>query len=42
MKGDCAVDNGGVYRSKYDNNVWTPSGYAEGWEYLGTIEEVQG
>lgn len=42
MKGDCAVENGGVYRSKYDNNVWTPSGYAEGWEYLGTIEEVQG
>ena len=42
MKGDCAVENGGVYRSLYDNNVWSPTSYTAGWEYLGTVEEVQG
>ena len=42
MKDECAVENDGVYRSKNDNNVWSPSGYPDGWEYLGTIEEVQG
>lgn len=41
MKDDCAVEDGGVYRSTIDNNVWAPSGYPAGWEYLGTIEEVQ-
>lgn len=42
MMDECCVENGGVYRSKADNNVWIPSGYPAGWEYLGTIEEVQG
>ena len=42
MKDDCAVENGGVYRSKNDNNVWSPTSYTIGWEYIGTVEEVQG
>lgn len=42
MANDCTVEAGGVYRSLIDNNVWSPSGYAAGWEYLGTVEEVQG
>lgn len=42
MKDECAVENGGVYRCTMDNNVWSPSGYPTGWEYIGTTEEVQG
>lgn len=41
MTGDCTVEDGRVYRSTIDNNVWMPSGYPAGWEDLGTIEEVQ-
>lgn len=41
MKDDCAAENGSVYRSLIDNNVWSPSGYPAGWECLGTVEEVQ-
>lgn len=40
MKGECAVENGQVYRSAIDNNVWAPSGYPAGWENLGPIEKV--
>lgn len=32
MKGDCCTDNGDVYRSTIDNNVWRPTEYAQGWE----------
>ena len=32
MKDECCTENGKVYRSKVDNNVWTPSGYPAGWE----------
>ena len=35
--GDCCTENGHVYRSKIDNNVWAPSGYLDGWEDLGEI-----
>ena len=37
----CLVD-GNVWRSKIDNNAWTPSAYPQGWEDLGTAETVQG
>ena len=32
MTGDCCTENGGVYRSTMDNNVWAPSAYPAGWE----------
>ena len=31
-KGNCCKENGGVYRSKMDKNVWSPSDYPDGWE----------
>ena len=30
--GDCCSENGVVYRSKIDNNVWAPNAYPAGWE----------
>ena len=42
ITGECAVENGGVYRSTMDNNVWVPGSYPSGWKFLGTVEEVQG
>ena len=42
IKGDCAIDNGHVWRSIFDGeNVWQPTSYPAGWEDLGTVEEVQ-
>ena len=32
MKKDCCTENGTVYRSLIDNNVWAPSAYSSGWE----------
>ena len=32
MTGECCTDNGGIYRSKINNNIWAPSAYPEGWE----------
>ena len=32
MMGDCCTENGVVYRSTIDNNVWPPSEYPQGWE----------
>lgn len=32
MEGDCCTEDGKVWRSKIDNNVWAPSGYPAGWE----------
>lgn len=29
--GDCCTENGTVYRSTIDNNVWAPSAYPAGW-----------
>lgn len=37
MIGDCCTENGDVYRSKIDNNVFAPSAYPQGWD---KIEEV--
>lgn len=31
MKGNVCLENGKVYRSTMDNNVWAPSAYAQGW-----------
>lgn len=30
--GDCCTENGRVYRSTIDKNVWAPSAYPQGWE----------
>ena len=32
MKDECCTDDGTVYRSTIDNNVWKPSEYSQGWE----------
>lgn len=33
MKDECCIaEDGDVYRSKIDNNVWPPTGYPDGWE----------
>lgn len=32
MTGECCFENGKVYRSKIDNNVWEPTAYPAGWE----------
>ena len=34
MKEDCCTENGTVYRSLIDNNVWAPSDYPAGWEAI--------
>ena len=34
MKGDCCIENEAVYRSLIDNNIWSPSSYAQGWESI--------
>lgn len=37
MKGNCCSENGAVYKSLIDNNVYAPSAYPQGWE---KVEEV--
>lgn len=32
--GDCCTENGAVYRSKLDSNVFAPSEYPQGWEIV--------
>lgn len=34
MTGDCCTENGVVYRSAIDNNVWPPSEYPQGWKLI--------
>lgn len=34
MKDDCCSENGVVYRSTMDDNVWAPSEYPQGWEQV--------
>jgi hypothetical protein len=36
MKGNCCIDEGLVFRSTMDNNVWKPSAYPQGWEQVVT------
>ena len=31
-KGDCCTEDGTVYRSTMDGNVWAPSAYPQAWE----------
>lgn len=38
MTGDCAAEEGHVWRSLLDSNVWRPAEYPDGWEDLGTAE----
>ena len=40
--GECATENGRVWRNLYDNNEFRPSVIPERWEDLGPVEEVQG
>ena len=35
MTGNCCEDEGKVWRSLIDNNVWKPSEYPAGWEVAG-------
>ena len=32
MKDECCTEDGKVYKSKIDNNVWKPTEYPDGWE----------
>lgn len=34
MIGDCCTENDKAYKSKIDNNVWSPSSYPAGWEEI--------
>ena len=34
MMGDCCTENGVVYRSTIDNNVWSPGEYPQGWQLI--------
>lgn len=40
MTGDCCKWEGRVFRSKEDNNVWSPGDQPQRWEDLGTILEI--
>lgn len=40
--GEVCTADGHVWRSNIDSNSWTPDAYPQGWEDLGTVEEVQG
>lgn len=33
-EGDCCTENGSVYRSKINANVYAPSAYPDGWELV--------
>lgn len=37
MKGNVCSWGLEVYRSKIDNNVWSPEGYPQGWELVGNV-----
>lgn len=30
--GDCCTEDGGIFKSKIDNNVFAPSAYPQGWD----------
>ena len=34
MTGECCTENGGTYRSKQDNNAYSPSAYPAAWEQV--------
>ena len=37
--GECCTENGKVYRSTIDNNVWAPSAYPQGWEAVNAPDQ---
>ena len=37
--GECCTENGKVYRSTIENNVWAPSAYPQGWEEVTGEDE---
>ena len=39
MLDECCTQEGHVWRSVIDDNVWPPSGYPDGWEDLGVPGE---
>lgn len=34
MKGNCCSEDGEIYKSTIDNNVWSPKSYPQGWELV--------
>ena len=42
MIGDCCTEGGHVWQSTIDTNTWAPSAYPQGWQDLGTVEDVMG
>lgn len=38
QNGECCLYGGNIWRSKIDNNSWTPDAYPAGWEDLGAPE----
>jgi hypothetical protein len=34
MKGNCCSEDGQIYKSIIDNNVWSPKSYPQGWELV--------
>ena len=40
--GDCCINDGYVWQSGQDGNVWAPGTVGVKWNKLGTIEEIQG
>ena len=39
--GECCLYGGHVWKSKIDNNSWTPDAYPAGWENLGSSEVAE-
>lgn len=40
--GDKVIDNGRVFESGINNNVWSPTEYPQGWKDLGPLEDYKG
>ena len=34
MKGNCCSEDGLIYKSTIDNNVWSPKSHSQGWELV--------
>lgn len=40
-KDTCCTENGKIYRSTIDNNVWAPSAYPDGWTDITPVPEPE-
>lgn len=40
-KDTCCTENGNIYRSTIDNNVWAPSAYPQGWEDITPAPDLE-